>query len=153
MPRLKSFDFFLILFLFFPVSVFCQSANPLSDNELIERTTFEKESFHHHPAPFLFVQSKNVILRYNPLSLALGSAMFVYQNVISRQFSAGCLYSPSCSEYSKRLITDFGLVKGVFLSADRISRCNRISATDIRPADIDPRLRKVSESTSIYKVH
>jgi putative component of membrane protein insertase Oxa1/YidC/SpoIIIJ protein YidD len=153
MPRLKNSDFVLIFLVFFPAIVFCQSGKSLSDNELILNASFEKEEYHNHTAPFLFVHSHNILLRYNPLSLGLGSAMFVYQNVISRQFSAGCLYSPSCSEYSKRLISDFGLVKGVFLSADRISRCNRISATDIRPADVDPRLRKVRETTSIYKVH
>lgn len=151
MLRLKSCKIFF-LFLLFPLMVKAQSPTPGSDEDLMRNHSFENHRFHHHPAPFMLVHSRNWLLCYNPVSLGLGSAMYFYQNVISRQFSAGCLYSPSCSEYSKKLILDFGLVKGLFLTADRISRCNRISATDIRPSQVDPLSRKVTESTQIYRI-
>lgn len=151
MPKLKSFSGILLL-LAFPLLLRAQSPVSDSDALLLRGHSFGNPRFHHHPAPFLFVSSSNWLLRYNPLSLGLGSAMYVYQNVISRQFSAGCLYSPSCSEYSKKLIVDFGLVKGLFLTADRISRCNRISATDIRTSQVDPLTRKVPETTQLYRV-
>ena len=35
-----------------------------------------------------------------------------------------CRHYPSCSEYSKQSIIKFGFVKGLWLSAKRISRCN-----------------------------
>jgi len=68
--------------------------------------------------------------KYNPVTLTFSGLMFMYQNILSSQIYAGCLYGPSCSEFSKKSIKEYGLVKGVFLSADRLSRCNRISALE-----------------------
>lgn len=35
-----------------------------------------------------------------------------------------CRHYPSCSEYSKRAITKYGLIKGIILSAIRVGKCN-----------------------------
>ena len=35
-----------------------------------------------------------------------------------------CQFYPSCSNYGSEAIRDFGLVKGGFVAADRITRCN-----------------------------
>lgn len=64
---------------------------------------------------------------YNPINLAFSGLMFFYQNIISSQINAGCLYSPSCSEYAKDCIKQYGLIKGMFLAADRVQKCNRIT--------------------------
>lgn len=77
--------------------------------------------------------------------------MYIYQNAVSPQFSAGCLYHPSCSDFSKQLINEYGLFKGVFCTADRLTRCNRISALSIRPFEFDSKTGKISESTNYYK--
>jgi putative component of membrane protein insertase Oxa1/YidC/SpoIIIJ protein YidD len=73
---------------------------------------------------------QHFVARYNPVTLTFSGLMFVYQNVLSSQIYAGCLYDPSCSEFSKKAIREYGLIKGVFLSADRLNRCNRISALE-----------------------
>jgi putative component of membrane protein insertase Oxa1/YidC/SpoIIIJ protein YidD len=76
--------------------------------------------------------NKGHVHRYNPVNLAFSGMLFFYQNVISSQLNAGCLYSPSCSEFSRQSIREFGLLKGIFLTADRMERCTRISALDLK---------------------
>ncbi|HRY33120.1 MAG TPA: membrane protein insertion efficiency factor YidD [Bacteroidales bacterium] len=120
--------------------------------QAMESRSFDTELPQHGKAPFMWVASSNPVLRYNPLSLGFGSLMFVYQRFISRHFSANCLYQPSCSNFSRRLIDDLGLVKGVFLSADRVMRCNRVAAVDIPASIFDRHDHKVHESTGIYRL-
>ena len=50
--------------------------------------------------------------------------MLLYQHVITQQLSAGCIYQRSCSNYAKQAIYKIGLVPGVLLAADRLTRCN-----------------------------
>jgi putative component of membrane protein insertase Oxa1/YidC/SpoIIIJ protein YidD len=77
--------------------------------------------------------------------------MYVYQAYFSAQFSSSCLYSPGCSEMSRHLIQEFGIMKGIFLSADRLSRCNRLAAAQIHPLRINSHDGKVHETSDIYR--
>ncbi len=54
-----------------------------------------------------------------------------YQRKLSRHT---CLYSPTCSEYTKRCINNYGVVAGGLLGAWRILRCNPLSKGGIDPA-------------------
>lgn len=45
-----------------------------------------------------------------------------------------CLYTPSCSEYTKRCINNLGVVRGILLGMWRILRCNPLSKGGIDPA-------------------
>jgi putative component of membrane protein insertase Oxa1/YidC/SpoIIIJ protein YidD len=74
---------------------------------------------------------KNFFSRYNPVSLSLRGSMLFYQNIVSPQFQGSCLYERSCSNFSKEAIHHFGIIKGVFLSADRLMRCNHPVETEI----------------------
>lgn len=67
----------------------------------------------------------------NPFYHLFSSCMYGYQAILSPLLMRNCAYSPSCSAYSKNLIREYGLLKGIFLTADRLSRCNRISMSDI----------------------
>ena len=49
----------------------------------------------------------------------------VYQKVISPQLNGGCLYSTSCSRYSRKAIDKRGVIVGTLMTADRLTRCNR----------------------------
>lgn len=122
-----------------------------SDFELLEAQSFEKSEFKERKVKFGITENKNIIVRYNPVSLALGSLMYGYQKFISPQFSSTCLYSPSCSAYSKALIKQFGLIKGVACTADRLMRCNRLTASQIRRQDVDKHDHKVHEHTDRYR--
>jgi putative component of membrane protein insertase Oxa1/YidC/SpoIIIJ protein YidD len=50
--------------------------------------------------------------------------LYFYQKIVSEQISAGCGFNLSCSGYSIRAIKERGFVLGIFLTADRLTRCN-----------------------------
>ena len=90
--------------------------------------------------------------RFNPILLLMNGSLKVYQQVISPQFSATCLYELSCSRFSQAAIKEFGAVKGLALSADRLARCNRISASTINPFRIT-QAGKVIDFPKMYKLN
>lgn len=47
-----------------------------------------------------------------------------YQKVISPFFPSTCRYVPSCSQYTAEAIQTHGPIKGIWLGAKRIARCN-----------------------------
>lgn len=141
-----------ILLLLFSLSNTSKAQDLLSDLDLIEETRIEKKHYHRRNVRFGITESKNVIIKYNPVSLALGGLMYFYQKGISPQFSAGCIYNPSCSEYSRNLIKDLGVFKGVPCSADRLMRCNYPAVLDIPKWKKDKHTRKVHESTNRYRL-
>ncbi len=54
-----------------------------------------------------------------------------YQKYLSHHT---CLYTPTCSEYTKRCINNYGVIVGILLGAWRILRCNPLSKGGIDPA-------------------
>ncbi|MBR1626688.1 MAG: membrane protein insertion efficiency factor YidD [Bacteroidales bacterium] len=72
----------------------------------------------------------NSVNTVNPFYHLLASSMFIYQKYVSPALSRQCAYIPSCSAFSKQLITEYGLLKGSFYTADRLMRCNRIALAD-----------------------
>ena len=47
-----------------------------------------------------------------------------YQYVISPWLGRSCRYTPSCSAYAIEAITVHGVLKGLWLSTKRLSRCH-----------------------------
>lgn len=48
-----------------------------------------------------------------------------YQKYISPLKGTGCcIYTPTCSEYTKQAVEKYGVVKGLIKGAWRILRCN-----------------------------
>lgn len=92
-------------------------------------------------------------LRLNPVYWLLNGALTGYQKVISPQISAECLYELSCSRFSRAAIQEFGIFKGIALSADRISRCNRVAATSIEFIRISPLTGRVIDNPSMYRLN
>lgn len=101
--------------------------------------------------PEFLLIGKNNWIRYNPISLLFGSMLFVYQSVISSQISADCPYEISCSNFSKQAIRKFGLLKGVPISADRLTRCSKIAIKDLHPLRINED-GMIVDSTSYYSI-
>ena len=52
------------------------------------------------------------------------SVIVLYQKLISPLTGPSCRFFPSCSSYTLQAIDKHGLVKGLFLSLRRISRCH-----------------------------
>ena len=150
MPRLLK-DSLLIAIAFFLINTSAKAQDVKADIGKLLSYEVQKPEFAPVKTRFMFTGSKNVIVRYNPVSLMFGSMMYIYQGYFSKQFSSSCLYNPSCSNMSKLLIHDFGIVKGVFLSADRLTRCNRLAAAQVHPMRINPSDGKVHETSDVYR--
>jgi putative component of membrane protein insertase Oxa1/YidC/SpoIIIJ protein YidD len=138
------------MFIYYTVPLFAQEkkdATLILTHDFTDSLMFKKRN-----VSFGIGKSNNYILRYNPVSLVFSGLMYTYQKWISQQISADCLYSPSCSEYSKLLFHEYGFFKGIFTSADRLMRCDRISATTINPISINEKDGKVHESVLRYRI-
>ena len=48
----------------------------------------------------------------------------IYQLLISPVIGKNCRYLPTCSEYTIECLKQFGIIKGIFLSFKRISKCH-----------------------------
>ncbi len=81
---------------------------------------------------YLF-KEKSFLVKYNPVSLAFGGLLAFYQKVISQQLASHCPYEISCSEFSKLCISEYGLIKGTALTADRLTRCTEFTQVDMHP--------------------
>jgi putative component of membrane protein insertase Oxa1/YidC/SpoIIIJ protein YidD len=130
-----------------------------ADDSLIAATTF------YHPQDFSYYQGpgnssemmqtrrRGVLEAYNPVALLFKGSMWTYQHVISPQLSSPCPYQISCSNFAKACISEYGIVKGTALAADRLMRCNRISLMDIPAIDFDPHTHHILDDPDWYKRH
>jgi putative membrane protein insertion efficiency factor len=51
-------------------------------------------------------------------------ALRVYKLVFSPLFPSACRYYPTCSEYMRAAVQEYGAVKGVWMGLRRLSRCH-----------------------------
>ena len=120
------------------------------------RPHFNPDEFaHYHGAgnneAALQNRHSGVIAQYNPVSLVLKGALLGYQKLVSEQLARSCPYEITCSNFSKLAIQHFGIFKGLFISADRILRCNRIGLLDVSPVSIDPDTGGIIDSPNMYR--
>ncbi len=47
-----------------------------------------------------------------------------YQLLISPWLGNNCRYQPTCSQYTKEAIEEYGAIKGIYLGTKRILRCH-----------------------------
>ena len=47
-----------------------------------------------------------------------------YQKYISAYLGKNCIYTPTCSQYTKEAINEYGAFKGTFMGIKRILRCH-----------------------------
>ena len=57
-----------------------------------------------------------------PIRLIVAFPVWFYQRVISPGFPSSCIYTPTCSEYTRQAILKHGLL-GVILGIMRLLRC------------------------------
>jgi uncharacterized protein len=137
----------LILFLFLSIGLSYYSAKAQSRTSDLALIAGITEHTHEEAAP---KKPLKPLLKYNPVYWALNGSLTFYQKVISPQISAGCLYETSCSRFSRKALQEFGIIKGIALTADRLSRCNRISAAGIS-RDHFTAEGKVVDEPSMYR--
>lgn len=130
---MKKRLFLIVGLFFFTLSSIGQSVNVIT---LIEETEFHDHSFDDREVTFLISKRKNPVIKYNPVSLTFSGMLFVYQKVISSQLATNCPFEDSCSEFSKKSIKKFGLLKGIALSSDRLTKCNQFMLKDLTPISL-----------------
>lgn len=54
----------------------------------------------------------------------------LYKAVFSEQFAADCAYNPSCSLFAINVVKKKGLIKGILLALDRLTRCHSFVDTE-----------------------
>lgn len=120
--------------------------------DLLLTDSVSKQKVHHSgKRSYIFKNQPKTFKNSNPISLVYGGSLYVYQNFVSQHFSADCLYDPSCSDFSKQVVKEYGLFKGGLLSFDRLSRCNRIAATDLDPGMINKKSHRFNDAIKRYK--
>ena len=146
---LKASSFVLLLFCFSSTG-FAQTID-LSADLLLADSVSKQQVPRSEKRPYIIKNQPKTIKNCNPVSLIYGGTLYVYQNFVSQHFSADCLYDPTCSDFSKQAVKEYGLIKGGLLSFDRLSRCNRIAATDLNPALINRKTHRFGDSVKRYK--
>ncbi|TBR18982.1 MAG: membrane protein insertion efficiency factor YidD [Chitinophagaceae bacterium] len=58
------------------------------------------------------------------LSLPFIAVIKIYQWIISPLLGPKCRFTPTCSHYAEEAIKKYGIIKGIWLSIKRISRCH-----------------------------
>jgi len=108
----------------------------LSEHYQLNKTSELKNTSINNTKPLVYKNNK-VLVRYNPLGLSLKGAMYFYQKVVSPQLFRHCIYEISCSSYSKMLIQQYGIIKGILLTADRLTRCNSLVREETKASDFN----------------
>ena len=72
------------------------------------------------------------MIRSIPKRIMLGMIRF-YRRFISPMFPPCCRFTPTCSAYALEAIQKYGALKGGYLAARRILRCN-----PFHPGGYDP---------------
>lgn len=57
----------------------------------------------------------------------------IYQFVISPLLGSKCRYIPTCSQYTITALQKYGIFKGGFLAAKRISKCHPLGGSGYNP--------------------
>lgn len=106
----------------------------MTDSERILQESFRKKDCLKLNLPRLAAKNWKILRHsvFKPYLTALCIRMILfYQRRLSRHT---CLYQPTCSEYTKRCINNYGPIVGILLGMWRILRCNPLSRGGIDPA-------------------
>lgn len=60
----------------------------------------------------------------NPLKIVINAGITIHQKVVAPAQGDVCNFTPSCSRFSKKTISKYGVIWGSLMAADRLMRCN-----------------------------
>lgn len=127
------------------------SQTKTDDDLIFDKTTFVNTFESKREVAYLFA-GKNAFIKYNPFSLVFGGLLYAYQKTISVQIGAACPYEVNCSNFSKRCIQQYGILKGIPLTADRLTRCTKLAGIDmIEGVDYNSRTHMIYDHPNDYK--
>jgi len=79
--------------------------------------------FSHNPT-----KSRQMVNKQNADANILIRMIKFYQLFISTQDMPVCNFTPSCSQFGIASLREFGVIRGILLTSDRLQRCNGFSA-------------------------
>lgn len=131
---------FSIPLLFFLLITISRTYSQQSKTDLAfirNQTFFSPDEFSYYHGSFnnkavMKLKGNKITSKFNPFSLALKSAMYLYQNVVSEQLSKDCPYQVTCSNFGKLSIKQHGLFLGMIMTSDRLTRCSVFSFIDFQ---------------------
>jgi putative component of membrane protein insertase Oxa1/YidC/SpoIIIJ protein YidD len=123
----------------------------MQEKELINKIDFTDKTYNPRKPKFLSAD-KGILIKYNPLNLTLGGLLYFYQKIVSPQLLTQCPYEISCSAFSKTSIQEFGFIKGIPLTADRLTRCTQFTLIDIMPSQINESNGRIIDNTDKYRL-
>ena len=104
------------IFLVFPTSAdeaadlaFIRNANPITTPKPQEAVRFNLQET-------------------SELKLAAAALIRLYQKFISSQDGPACNFVPSCSRFGMGCIQEFGMLRGLLLTSDRLLRCRSVQS-------------------------
>ena len=111
------FIFFCVLYAFVVLLAPTTFAGEATDLKFIRK---------HNP---INVRSEQEVIHFNPqepseLKLVATGLIRFYQKFISSQDGPACNFQPTCSRFGMACIQEYGIVRGLLLTADRLLRCN-----------------------------
>ena len=104
--------------------------------------TFSMSSYAGEANDLAFILKVNPIIKekpqnvshFNPLEtselkFAATGLIRLYQKFVSSQDGPSCNFTPTCSRFGMACIQEFGMLRGILLTADRLIRCNGLEST------------------------
>ena len=98
---------------------------------------FVSPAFSDEAADLAFIRKVNPMtrpkpkesIRFNPkdtseLKIVATGLIRLYQKFISSQDGPTCNFRPTCSRFGMACIQEYGVARGILLTADRLLRCN-----------------------------
>ncbi len=61
----------------------------------------------------------------NPLKIVINAGITIHQKDVAPAQGDVCNFTPSCSSFRKKAISNYGVIWGSLMAADRLMRCNR----------------------------
>lgn len=74
----------------------------------------------------------------------------VYNRAITDQIINDCIYQESCSNFGQHSFENYGMIKGLFVTYDRLTRCNRLSQLHVMPVRLDE-VGRISDPSIWYQ--
>lgn len=117
--------------LFVRFSLFCSVAILLTSSafpdEAVDLAFIRKANPITTPKP-------QAVIRFTPqetseFKLIATGLIRLYQQFISSQDKPACNFTPSCSRFGMACIQEYGILRGMLLTADRLLRCNGTQST------------------------
>lgn len=115
---------FLLIFLLVSAGAMAQT---VSDMRLIRESSFEDHLFEEHVPDSLGTAGRAAVL-------------------INRQLTGECWFEPECYIFVKQAIKEFGVIPGLIITTDRLTRCSRVGTASGHHFSEDGRIHEGVEA-------